>query len=126
MERKIKCDEAYNPYKILDRISNVLLDDYAFQLSIQPNTLKNTYTHIFYSGLLRIKVTNNSTHDNYFHVDIDHAEHVGPMYRRANLGLVNDYYIDDLLDKIKNVIHQYKDDLQVASHRAVMIASIID
>jgi len=39
---------------------------------------------------------------------------------------VNDYYIDDLLDKIKNVIHQYKDDLQVASHRAVMIASIID
>lgn len=126
MERLIECSEDYNPYKVIDKFSNVLINDYAFVVSITKDILDNVYIHDFDSGYLRIKISNNSIHDTYFHIEIDHAEHMGHMYKRVNLELLNDTDVYNLIEIFKNVIHQYKDDLSVESYRAVMIASIVD
>ncbi len=126
MEKKIICGEDYNPYKILDRISDVLLNDYGFEVDISTDVLENSYIHFFDSGFLRIKITNNTAYDNYFHVEIDHAEHVGSFYNRTNLNLDTDENLNSLLDKFKNSIHKYKDDLTTQSHRMVMINSLLE
>ena len=126
MERNIECSKNYNPYKVIDKFIQ-LANDYCFECSVVAHAhLVNSFTYHFDSGHLRFSIGNNTAHDNYFYVEIDHAEHMGHIYKRYNIELEYGNTDDILIERIKDVIHQYKDDLTEKSYRNVMIASIVD
>ncbi len=126
MERLIHHGKYYNPYKILDKIHEVM-SDYNLYLIIKENySLANCYTHEYKSGWIQISVTNNVKNEQFFDISIEYFKEPYPIYKRTNMDLSKKEKFTELIEVFKDVIHRYKDDLEVASKRIVIISSIID
>lgn len=129
MEKLIKLEGTYNPYKILDKLES-FLTGYSLTVSVSGvYSLDNVYNHSFSAGGFECRITNSPVSSSEFDIRVNVYQmergYWKMLFDKDNYNLAIRPNYEGLIELIKSTLNKYIDSLNLETQRAVKIENLL-